>query len=166
MGQAYQSETGHYTESLPVNRLALHLAEEAAIVDPLTLWACHINMSEHGLMTADPPLALLHANKTVEVLEQHPDLGRRSQDFGIIYLTYVQLAEAFMAHHQWDKAIDTCDYAISESSHDGTPGCPGWVVTDKAHCLWRKGCQDEAWETLDSFWSTREKYYGPTSVLK
>lgn len=153
-------------DSLPINHLALRLAEESPIPDPLLLWASNLNLTEHGHMTADPKLALCHAQKCLEIIEQYPDVTSRSQHFGIAYLTYVELAEAYMGHHQWEKAIELCDIAIQKKATDGTRRCAANAVVDKAHCIARLGRADEAWEKLDTFLSKRESEFGPAQPWK
>jgi len=148
-------------EALPVNRLAQKLIEEAPVCDYLVLAMSHMNLLEIGLQTGDFTMALSHSRDLIGIAEGHPELQARVHTFGIKYLGYTGLAEALMEYSEWDEAIKTCDLAIEAKKHDNTKNFPAFATIDKAHCLWRKGEVDQAWEVLDTYVTVRRDV--PTS---
>ena len=145
---------------------AHRLAQEAHVVDPLVLVITLRVQLEHSLLITDYEMALSKARKLVQHVGAHPNLQNRKPRFGVRYLAYNGLAEALLAHHEWDEAIAQSDRAIDAKFKDGTGVFPIFAVINKAHALRRKGLPDAAWDVLEKYGVIESSFFEPVETFK
>ena len=107
-----------------------------------------------------------HGRNVIELTENHPGLTSPNRSFATDFIANRLFAEVLMNHRRWEEAIDTFDRAIYVRSVDNTGITPALAYIGKAHCFWRIGKADHAWELLETYIKSRDTYPRPEESWK